>query len=54
MRPSIPSVIPAIAKMARAHPKDLLMMRMTKSGIRRILRRVRILGRLIFEIISSE
>jgi hypothetical protein len=47
MRPSKPSVIPAMAKVIRAHSKYLLMMKMTKRGIRRILIKVRILGRFI-------
>jgi hypothetical protein len=47
MRPSIPSVIPAIAKMKRAHSNNLLMMRRTKTGIKRTLIKVSIFGRFI-------
>jgi hypothetical protein len=38
-------VIPAITKVIRAHPKCLLIMKMTKKGIIRTLVKVRILGR---------
>jgi hypothetical protein len=45
----MPSVIPAMIKVIRAHPKFLLMMKMTKKGIIRTLVRVRILGRFMVE-----
>jgi hypothetical protein len=56
MRPSIPSVIPAMAKVRRAQLKSLFMMRMTKIGIKSTLIKVRILGRFIayIQVLSSE
>jgi hypothetical protein len=53
MRPSMPSVIPAIANVTKAKPKCLLMIKIIKTGIRRTRVRVRILGRFMAELLYS-